>query len=112
VSGAAGTNGVRAVTLHEVGHMLGLWSLGDPGCDMWPFLSEDVQSVRLPTPDDVAWCRASTRASRRRRRPSAHRRHGDERRDGLPILGAHVYVVDPATQASVVGGYTRDDGGY
>src|SRR4030095_9574428 len=29
-----------------------------------------------------------------------------------PILGAHVYVVDPATQLSVVGAYTRDDGTY
>ena len=29
--------------------------------------------------------------------------------NGLPVLGAHVYAVDPATQASVVGSFSADD---
>jgi hypothetical protein len=113
VSGAAGTNDVRAVALHEIGHMLGLCHSAIRDAVMWPFLSEDVQSVRLPTPDDVAWVSRFYPSE-----PAASAAFGriagtvTNGANGLPILGAHVYVVDPATQASVVGGYTRDDGGY
>ncbi len=113
VTGAAGTNDVRAVALHEVGHMLGLCHSAIRDAVMWPFLSEDVQSVRLPAPDDVAWVSRFYPSE-----PAASAAFGriagtvTNGANGLPILGAHVYVVDPATQASVVGGYTRDDGGY
>ncbi|MGH7895186.1 MAG: matrixin family metalloprotease, partial [Candidatus Binatia bacterium] len=113
IGGAAGTNDVRAVALHEVGHMLGLCHSAIRDAVMWPFLSEDVQSVRLPTPDDVAWVSRFYPSE-----PAASATFGriagtvTSGANNFPILGAHVYVVDPATQASVVGGYTRDDGTY
>jgi len=113
VGGAAGTNDVRAVALHEVGHMLGLCHSAIRDAVMWPFLPEDVQSVRLPAPDDVAWVSrfypSEPAASAAFGRIAGRVTNGA---NGLPILGAHVYVVDPATQASVVGAYTRDDGTY
>ena len=113
VSGAAGTNDVRAVALHEIGHMLGLCHSAIRDAVMWPFLPEDVLSARVPASDDVAWVSrfypSEPAASAAFGRIAGKVTNGA---NGLPILGAHVYAVDPATQASVVGGYTRDDGTY
>ena len=112
VSGDAGTNDVRAVALHEVGHLLGLCHSAIRDAVMWPFLATDVASVHL-TPDDIAWVSAFYPSE-----PAASQAFGritgkvTNGVNGFPVLGAHVYTVDPATQASVVGGYTGDDGTY
>lgn len=113
VSGAAGTTDLRAVALHEVGHLLGLCHSAIRHAVMWPFLGDDVTSVRLPTPDDVAWASHLYPSE-----PAHAAAFGTitgtvtNGQNGLPVLGAHVYAVDPATQASVVGSYTGDDGAY
>src|SRR6185503_6910313 len=112
VSGDAGTNDVRAVALHEVGHLLGLCHSAIRDAVMWPFLATDVASVHL-TPDDIAWVSAFYPSE-----PAASQAFGritgkvTNGVNGFPVLGAHVYTVDPTTQASVVGSYTGDDGTY
>jgi protocatechuate 3,4-dioxygenase beta subunit len=113
VSGAPGTLDVRAVTLHEVGHVLGLCHSAIRDAVMWPFLPADVLAVRQPNADDVAWLSALYPNE-----PAYSATFGSIAGDvtsgatGLPVLGAHVYAVDPATQAWVVGGFSADDGHY
>jgi hypothetical protein len=113
VSGADGTNDVRAVALHEVGHLLGLCHSAIRHAVMWPFLRDDVAGSRLPTPDDVAWV-SHLYPDEPAHSAAFGRITGTVTNgiNGLPVLGAHVYAVDPETQAGVVGAYTGDDGTY
>jgi hypothetical protein len=113
VSGAEGTNDVRAVALHESGHMLGLCHSAIRTAVMWPFQPADVASVRVPSPDDVAWVSAFY-PSEPAQSAAFGRIAGTVTNgvNGFPVLGAHVYAVDPSTQAAVVGGYSGDDGAY
>jgi hypothetical protein len=113
VGGDDGSVDVRAVALHEVGHFLGLCHSMIRDAVMWPFLASDITAARLLKPDDVAWVSrlypeepafsASFGALSGRVTNGA---------SGLPVLGAHVYAVDPASGARGVGGYTADDGSF
>jgi hypothetical protein len=80
---------------------------------MWPFLQTDVIAARTPSADDVAWAShlypAEPALSATFGRISGRVTNGA---NDLPILGGHVHAVDPATQASVVGSVTADDGTY
>ncbi|HEV7731218.1 MAG TPA: IPT/TIG domain-containing protein, partial [Candidatus Binatia bacterium] len=80
---------------------------------MWPFLGSDTVGLRTPTTDDVAWLShlypAEPAASAAFGRIAGKVTNGV---NGLPVLGAHVYAVDPATQAPVVGAYSNDDGTF
>ncbi len=113
VSGAAGAFDVQAVALHEVGHLLGLCHSGIRSAVMWPFYGSDTPALRTPTADDVAWVSQLYPAE-----PVASATFGriggtvTNGATGLPVLGAHVYAVDPATQAPMVGSYSADDGTF
>jgi hypothetical protein len=111
VSGADGSFDVQAVALHEVGHLLGLCHSGIRHAVMWPFLGADP--LRVPSVDDVAWL--SHLYPAQPAQSAAFGRIAGTVRNGaneLPVLGAHVYAVDPATQAPIVGGYSADDGTF
>jgi hypothetical protein len=111
--GANGSIDVRAVALHEVGHFVGLCHSMIRDAVMWPFLANDVIGARLPKPDDVAWGSRFYPAE-----PAFSAAFGAIRGrvtnglSGLPVLGAHVFAVDPLTGTRLVGGYTGDDGSY
>lgn len=113
VSGTPGAFDVEAVALHEVGHLLGLCHSGIRDAVMWPFLGSDTIALRTPSPDDVAWVShlypAEPALSAAFGRIGGTVTNGV---NGLPVLGAHVYAVDPATQAPVAGAYSADDGTF
>ncbi len=113
VSGASGTIDVRAVALHEAGHFFGLCHSMIRTAVMWPFLAENVAAVRAPTPDEVAWA-----SFLYPQEPAFSAAFGAIRGrvtnglTGAPVLGAHVYTVDPLTGTSRVGTFSGDDGSY
>lgn len=113
VTGADGSFDVQAVALHEVGHLLGLCHSGIRHAVMWPFLGADTLGLRTPSADDVAWL--SHLYPAQPAQSAAYGRIAGRVTNGanaLPVLGAHVYAVDPATEAQVVGGYSGDDGTF
>ena len=112
----AGDNGsidVRAVALHEVGHFFGLSHSGIRDAVMFPFLAADIAAVRTPKADDVAYASLFYP-----QQPAFSSTFGAIRgrvRNGFtngPVLGAHVFSVDPLTGAQGVGAFTGDDGSY
>src|SRR5262249_24546306 len=113
VSGDPGTLDIQAIALHEVGHFLGLCHSAIRRAVMFPFIRDDVLTARQPSPDDVAWVSSfypkEPAYSATFGKIAGRLTNGDT---GLPILGGHVYTVDPTTNAPVVGGYTADDGTY
>jgi hypothetical protein len=113
VSGAPGTTDVRAVALHEAGHLLGLCHSAIRDAIMWPFLRSDVAAARTLQPDDIAW--ASSLYPDEPAYSSVFgqiRGHVANGLSGLPVLGAHVYSVDPGSGKAVVGTYSADDGRF
>ena len=112
-SGASGTLDVRAVALHEIGHLFGLAHTCIRDGVMWPFLAADIAAARTPKADDVAYASFFYPQE-----PAYSDTLGTIQGQVIngfsrgPILGAHVFAVDPLSGASVVGAYTGDDGSY
>ena len=113
VSGASGSIDVRAVALHEIGHFTGLAHSSIRTAAMWPFLANDVSAARTPAPDDVAYA-----SFYYPQEPAYSATFGSIRgtlvngSSSLPILGGHVFAVEPLSGQSVVGAFTGDDGSF
>jgi hypothetical protein len=113
VTGANGSIDVRAVALHEIGHFFGLCHSMIRDAVMWPFLSSNITAARTSKPDDIAYASFFYPTE-----PAFSSAFGTIRGQvingfsGAPVLGAHVFTVDPLTGKSVVGAYTGDTGSY
>lgn len=113
VSGANGSRDIRAVALHEIGHFFGLAHSMIRDAVMWPFLAADITAARTPKADDIAYASffypdepAFSAAF------GAIRGNITNGFNGAPILGAHVFTVDPLSGERLVGAYSGDDGSY
>ncbi len=113
VSGANGTIDIRAVAIHEIGHLFGLAHSCIRDAAMWPFLSADISSARTLKADDIAY--ASYFYPDEFNYPGAFGSIQGNVINGFsngPVLGAHVFAVDPLSGQSLVGAYSGDDGSY
>lgn len=112
-AGDPGSIDIRAVALHEIGHLTGLSHSSIRDAVMWPFLSSNIAAARTVKPDDVAYASvfypqepafSSTFGGIRGRVTNGF--------STAPVLGAHVFAVDPLTGTAQVGAFTGDDGRY
>jgi hypothetical protein len=113
IDGSNGSHDIRAIATHEVGHAIGLSHSMIRDAVMWPFLANDITAARTLKPDDIAYASFFYPAE-----PAFDAAFGAIRGqvtngfNGAPILGAHVFAVDPPSGAMVVGAYSNDDGTY
>jgi hypothetical protein len=113
VSGVDSSIDVRAVALHEIGHVTGLSHSSIRDAVMWPFLDSNITAARTAKPDDIAYESFFYPSQ-----PAFSNSFGAIRgavtngSNGAPILGAHVFTVDPLTGNSVVGAFSGDNGSY
>ncbi|OGT33819.1 MAG: hypothetical protein A2W28_12745 [Gammaproteobacteria bacterium RBG_16_51_14] len=113
ISGANGAIDIRAVALHEIGHFFGLAHSCIRDAVMWPFLSSDITSARTMKADDIAYASYYYPSE-----PNYSNAFGSIQgyvTNGFsngPVLGAHVFAVDPLSGQSVAGAYSGDDGKY
>lgn len=113
VTGANGSIDVRAVALHEVGHSFGLCHSMIRDAVMWPFLAFDIAAARTPKTDDIAYASFFYPSQ-----PAFGNTFGAIRGQVIngfssaPVLGAHVFSVDPLSGHSVVGAFSGDNGSY
>jgi hypothetical protein len=113
MSGANNTIDIRAVALHEIGHMTGLSHSCIRDAVMWPFLSSDITSARTLKADDIAYASYYYPSE-----PAYSNTFGSIRGSvingisSIPILGAHVFAVNPLNGQGLVGAYSGDDGSY
>jgi len=104
---------LQSVLLHEIGHCFGLSHSSIPDAVMFPFTHPDFETGRTLHDDDQAY------ASLIYPTPTQFDTHygiitGNIRNgaDSKPVVGAHVYALDPATGLKVVGGYSDTTGNY
>lgn len=113
VSGLDGTLDIQAVALHEVGHTFGLAHSVIEDAVMYPFLSSDIADARTLHTDDIAYASEFYPDQ-----PAYGAAFGSvsgriaSGLDGVRVLGAHVYALDPATGSKIVGGYSLEQGDY
>lgn len=113
VSGADGSIDIQAVSLHEIGHLIGLSHSSIRNAVMWPFLNYDISAARTLTPDDVAYASLFYQKD-----PEYSILFGSitgriiNGFSNASVLGAHVYAVNPLNGESIVGAYSGDDGSY
>lgn len=112
-TGVGGTADLQAVAIHEIGHLLGLSHSVVTGSIMYPFLSQDVANARILKDDDIAYATHLypnlPASSIFRTTISGRVTNGYT---GEPILGAHVFIVNPADNKQVVGAYSLKNGEY
>lgn len=104
---------LQSVLLHEIGHCFGLSHSSIPDAVMFPFANQDFEIGRTLHDDDQAY------ASLIYPTPTQFDAHygiitGNIQNgaDGKPVIGAHVYALDPATGRKVVGAYSDVAGNY
>ena len=113
VSGLDGSLDIRAVALHEIGHLQGLSHSSIRDAVMWPFLADDIAAARTLKADDIAWSSFYYPTE-----PAYSTSFGSIRgqvingTSSVTVLGAHVFAVEPVSGQGVVGTYTADDGSY
>lgn len=111
-TGVDATVDIQAVAMHEIGHIIGLSHSIINDTVMFPFLSSDIPSARTLKADDIAY------ASQLYPDVSYSATYGSVSGfitngfGGEPILGAHVYAVDPLTGTKIVGAYSLETGDY
>ena len=112
-SGANSTVDIQAVALHEIGHVFGLSHTVVDDAVMYPFLSTDIASARLLKTDDIAFASYLYPNN-----PAYDAAFGSisglitNGYGGQPVLGAHVYAVDPVTGKKTVGAFSLEQGDY
>ena len=112
VDGVSGPD-IQSVALHEIGHAFGLAHSMVRDVVMWPFLNNDIADARVPKPDDVAY--ASFYYPEEPAYSATFGRITGQVINGFssgPILGAHVFAVEPLSGEVRVGAYTGDNGSY
>ena len=112
----AGINGsldLYAIALHEIGHFAGLSHSLISDAVMYPYLSNDITSARIPKLDDVAYISSiypkQPELSNIYGSVSGNVRNGF---DNSRILGAHVFALNPETGQKVIGAYSLEQGQY
>ena len=110
VSGINGTADLEGVTLHEVGHILGLSHSVITDTVMYPFLPQDITTARSLKLDD--WAHLSHIYSLDIGFISTVSGKVINGFTGEPVVGAHVFVFDPTAGKQVVGAFSLAGGEY
>jgi len=104
---------LKAIALHEIGHLLGLSHSVVGETVMYPFLNSNIVSARQPKADDIAYL-----SNIYPLQPVYSNTYGSisgiisNGFDNNRILGAHVYALDPVTGKKIVGAYSLEHGDY
>lgn len=111
ISGDNGSNDIRAIAIHEIGHMLGLSHSAIEDALMWPFANSIVAAGRTLAVDDIAYVSSFYPAG------SDYALNFGQVTgrviNGLSnyaVLGAHVYAQEVESGKKLVGGYSGLDG--
>lgn len=112
-TGIDGSVDLQSVALHEIGHSVGLSHSVVDGAVMYPFLSSDIASARMPKADDLAYL--SYLYPDQPAYSSAFGSIAGTVSNGFNsqrVLGAHVFALDPASGNKIVGAYSLEQGDY